>query len=66
MTSVFLYIPNIIGYFRIITLLTFYFIFECCPVTALIFYGISAGLDALDGKAARYYNQCSEFGAILD
>ena len=56
MTSVYLYIPNIIGYFRIITLLTFYFIYECCPVTALVFYGISAGLDALDGKAARHYN----------
>ena len=56
MTSVFLYIPNIIGYFWILTLFTFYFLFNSCPITALIFYGISASLDALDGKAARYYN----------
>lgn len=33
---------------------------------ATLFYGLSSLLDALDGVAARYLNQCSRFGAVLD
>jgi len=29
-------------------------------------YTVSCLLDAVDGNAARYYNQCSKFGAVLD
>ncbi|KGG50941.1 CDP-alcohol phosphatidyltransferase [Mitosporidium daphniae] len=33
---------------------------------AMILYFISAILDAFDGMTARYFNQCSQFGAALD
>lgn len=36
------------------------------PMTASACYGISCLLDALDGWAARVFNQCSFFGAVLD
>ncbi|KAG0336204.1 CDP-diacylglycerol-inositol 3-phosphatidyltransferase [Podila humilis] len=32
----------------------------------MVLYSISCLLDAVDGQAARYYNQCSKFGAVLD
>lgn len=33
---------------------------------AMAFYCISSLLDALDGVAARHFNQCSQFGAVID
>lgn len=36
------------------------------PRTCSILYSISCLLDALDGIAARKYNQSTEFGAVLD
>ncbi|KAH7815685.1 putative CDP-diacylglycerol--inositol 3-phosphatidyltransferase [Monocercomonoides exilis] len=59
------YIPNIIGYIRIIlsfiSCLAFHrpIIFVTCYLTAFI-------LDWADGFFARRYNQCSQFGALLD
>ncbi|KAF9435240.1 hypothetical protein BGZ76_006655 [Entomortierella beljakovae] len=32
----------------------------------MLLYSISQLLDAVDGHAARYFNQCSKFGAVLD
>ena len=64
--SVYLYIPNLIGYVRVILLVVCYCTFDINPS---LFYGsylISFFLDAADGIAARYFNQCSDFGAILD
>lgn len=66
MGSVFLYIPNIIGYFRFVFLVAILFTYQHCPVTTIILYGLSQLLDMFDGMAARHFNQCSNFGAVLD
>jgi CDP-diacylglycerol--inositol 3-phosphatidyltransferase len=62
-TKVLLYIPNIIGYLRIILLFTAIF-FSDAIFTVL--YCISISLDYFDGKAARYFGQVSKLGACLD
>ncbi|KAL8234603.1 hypothetical protein R6Q59_020703 [Mikania micrantha] len=64
--SVYLYIPNIIGYIRI--LLNCYAFAICFTNKELfsILYFISFVCDALDGWFARKYNQVSTFGAVLD
>ncbi|CAG8505805.1 5928_t:CDS:2 [Ambispora leptoticha] len=36
------------------------------PWTCMGLYTVSCLLDAVDGNAARYFNQCSKFGAVLD
>ena len=65
--KVFLFVPNIIGYVRFI----FYFIsfishslgsWQLC----IGFYAIAFILDEFDARAARAYNQSSNFGAALD
>jgi CDP-diacylglycerol--inositol 3-phosphatidyltransferase len=63
---VFLYIPNIIGYFRFLFLFTTLFTYQSFPVATVIVYGLSQLLDMFDGMAARKFNQCSNFGAVLD
>ncbi|KAJ8284278.1 hypothetical protein COCON_G00031280 [Conger conger] len=64
--NIFLFVPNLIGYARIVlALLAFYFM-PCCPVLAVLCYLVSALLDAFDGHAARALNQATKFGAMLD
>ena len=63
---VFLYIPNIVGYFRVLLIILFYVFFSKNNLISLIFYLISFILDVFDGYLARYMNQCSSFGAVLD
>ncbi|XP_017786390.1 PREDICTED: CDP-diacylglycerol--inositol 3-phosphatidyltransferase [Nicrophorus vespilloides] len=64
--NIFLFVPNIIGYGRIIlALISFYYMPTNCAV-AIFCYITSALLDAFDGHAARYFNQSTKFGAILD
>ena len=61
-----LFVPNLIGYLRVILTLVGYgsaltdwrITFGC--------YFISQGLDAADGLAARLLKQSSNFGAVLD
>lgn len=36
------------------------------PRTCSLLYSVSCLLDALDGYAARYFNQSTTFGAVLD
>lgn len=36
------------------------------PRTCSLLYSISCLLDALDGIAARYFNQSTQFGSVLD
>ncbi|CAG8571955.1 10495_t:CDS:2 [Dentiscutata erythropus] len=36
------------------------------PWTCMMLYTISCLLDAVDGNAARYFNQCTKFGVVLD
>jgi len=64
--NVFLYVPNVIGYVRILLLgCSFYFMFNNHRL-ALTLYSASYGLDAIDGLAARLFNQSSLFGSMLD
>ncbi|OBT82504.1 hypothetical protein VE02_09133 [Pseudogymnoascus sp. 03VT05] len=58
--------PNIIGYARIILALSALYYMPLHPRTCTLLYGISCLLDALDGYAARYFNQSTRFGAVLD
>lgn len=63
--SVFLYIPNLIGYIRLICLF-FSWIYLHYPVIFLCFYSIQCLLDGLDGWTARKFNQISKFGVWFD
>ncbi len=59
-------LPNIIGYIRIILLLSVVFIAFSRPLLTFIIYLVAANLDAVDGFLARKLNQQSKLGAILD
>jgi CDP-diacylglycerol--inositol 3-phosphatidyltransferase len=65
--KVFLFIPNLIGYVRIILYLAS-FLFHSLGnwQLCIILYLIAFILDEFDGRAARAYNQNSNFGAALD
>ncbi|MEO1672084.1 MAG: CDP-alcohol phosphatidyltransferase family protein, partial [Cyanobacteria bacterium J06631_2] len=65
--KVFLYIPNLIGYGRFICYLAS-FISHSLGYWQLCIglYAIAFILDEFDGRAARAYNQSSNFGAALD
>lgn len=64
--EIFLYIPNLIGYFRVLTAVLSFVCMKNHPWYTLVLYGISGFLDAFDGYAARKYNQGTKFGAVLD
>ncbi|XP_047353908.1 CDP-diacylglycerol--inositol 3-phosphatidyltransferase isoform X1 [Vespa velutina] len=64
--NIFLFVPNIIGYGRVILALISFYFMPSNYVIASSCYIISALLDAVDGHAARYFNQSTRFGAILD
>ena len=66
MISVFLWVPNIIGYFRFLFLVLVLFTYQEYPILTVVLYATSQLLDMFDGMAARYFNQCSNFGAVLD
>ena len=64
---VFLYVPNIIGYVRFIAYAASFIShsfgnWQLC----ISLYAIAFILDEFDGRAARAYNQSSNFGAALD
>jgi len=65
-TQVLLYVPNLIGYARILLLLASLPFMLSDPWTTAGLYMLSALLDAFDGHAARLLNQCTKFGAMLD
>ncbi|KAF0303828.1 CDP-diacylglycerol--inositol 3-phosphatidyltransferase [Amphibalanus amphitrite] len=66
MDNVYLFVPNLIGYARVVlALLSLWFMAERHAAAAAC-YVISGLLDALDGHAARLLNQSSQFGAMLD
>ena len=65
--QVLLYVPNLIGYIRFIFYLASFIshslgYWQLC----LGLYAIAFILDEFDGRAARAYNQSSNFGAALD
>ncbi|CAG5044388.1 unnamed protein product [Parnassius apollo] len=64
--NIFLFVPNLIGFARIIlAIVSFYFMPTHCAL-ACICYITSALLDAVDGHAARLLNQSTKFGGMLD
>ncbi|CAG2068118.1 unnamed protein product, partial [Timema podura] len=64
--NIFLFVPNIIGYARIILALVSFYFMSTNYVVSSACYIISGLLDAVDGHAARYFNQSTKFGGILD
>ena len=60
------YIPNKIGYVRVITAALSFFVMKNHPTAFTWLYSTSCLLDALDGTMARKYNQVSSLGAVLD
>lgn len=64
--QVLLFVPNLIGYSRIIFALSSLAVMKYHPKVCTALYCVSCLLDALDGQAARKLNQTSQFGAILD
>ncbi|CCD22629.1 CDP-diacylglycerol--inositol 3-phosphatidyltransferase NDAI_0A04730 [Naumovozyma dairenensis CBS 421] len=60
------YIPNQIGYMRVLTAIISFFTMANHPVMTGLVYTVSCLLDALDGTMARKYNQVSSLGAVLD
>jgi len=65
-TSVYFFIPNLIGYFRVVTMYLSFIVCFYDPILFFIFYFLSAFSDALDGFFARMYGQSTKFGAVLD
>ncbi|KAI9796584.1 MAG: CDP-diacylglycerol-inositol 3-phosphatidyltransferase [Candelina submexicana] len=64
--NIFLFFPNLIGYFRIFLAVASLYYMPLHPRTCSLLYSISCLLDALDGVAARYFEQSTRFGAVLD
>ncbi|RDL41238.1 Uncharacterized protein BP5553_01217 [Venustampulla echinocandica] len=64
--NIFLFWPNIIGYTRIVLAFASLYYMPLHPRTCSLLYSISCLLDALDGYAARRFEQSTRFGAVLD
>ncbi|KAI9357374.1 CDP-alcohol phosphatidyltransferase-domain-containing protein [Zopfochytrium polystomum] len=64
--NIYLFIPNLIGYARILLAVVAFAYLPTNPWIAMASYSASALLDALDGHAARYFDQSTKFGAVLD
>ncbi|EHK24518.1 uncharacterized protein TRIVIDRAFT_71870 [Trichoderma virens Gv29-8] len=64
--NIFLFWPNIIGYCRIVLAIASLYYMPLHPRTCSLLYSVSCLLDALDGYAARFFNQSTRFGAVLD
>ena len=64
--NVFVYVPNLIGYARVVLAsIALAYAFDDVPF-ALGAYFLSFVCDELDGRFARMFDQCSEFGKLLD
>ncbi|CAZ80429.1 unnamed protein product [Tuber melanosporum] len=64
--NIFLFIPNLIGYSRIALAGCSLYFMSYHPHYCTLLYTLSCLLDALDGWAARRFNQSTKFGAVLD
>ena len=54
------------GYLRVILVFLSMYVMFTRPWLAAAAYFLSVVLDEFDGMAARAFNQCTKFGAILD
>lgn len=61
-----LYIPNFMGYARIMLAFIGLYLSSSRPVAAIWTWLASASLDLLDGIVARFLNQTSELGILID
>ncbi|EJT77419.1 CDP-diacylglycerol-inositol 3-phosphatidyltransferase PIS [Gaeumannomyces tritici R3-111a-1] len=64
--NIFLFLPNMIGYARVVLAFASLYYMPLHPRTCTLLYSVSCLLDALDGYAARYFEQSTRFGAVLD
>ncbi|ORX35322.1 CDP-alcohol phosphatidyltransferase-domain-containing protein [Kockovaella imperatae] len=64
--NVYLFVPNVIGYIRVVTAAASLYIMPTHPKVCTFIYFISCILDVFDGMAARKLGQESKFGAVLD
>ncbi|XP_034045950.1 CDP-diacylglycerol--inositol 3-phosphatidyltransferase [Thalassophryne amazonica] len=64
--NIFLFVPNLIGYARVVLALVAFYLLPCCPWPAVFCYLLSGLMDSFDGHAARALNQSTKFGAMLD
>lgn len=55
-----------LGYTRVLLTVVSLYYMPLHPRTCSLLYSISCLLDALDGYAARHFNQSTTFGAVLD
>ncbi len=55
-----------LGYSRIVLAIASLYYMPLHPRTCSLLYSISCLLDALDGYAARHFEQSTRFGAVLD
>jgi CDP-diacylglycerol--inositol 3-phosphatidyltransferase len=61
-----LYVPNLLGYTRILLAFVGLYLAPTNPIEASIVWLLSASLDLIDGISARALNQCSSLGVLLD
>lgn len=61
-----LYIPNLLGYARIILAFVGLHLSDTQPGAALVTWIFSATLDLFDGILARRLDQCSSLGVLID
>lgn len=66
MLQVLLYVPNVIGYCRLLMFLVGLWFEPVLPELFVALYVSQILLDGVDGYLARKLNQCSLFGAWLD
>lgn len=64
--NVFLFVPNLIGYTRVVLAALSLYYMQVHPKACTFLYGVSCLLDAVDGVAARRLGQSTKFGAVLD
>ncbi|KAK4207457.1 CDP-diacylglycerol--inositol 3-phosphatidyltransferase [Rhypophila decipiens] len=64
--NIFLFVPNLIGYARVVLAIASLYYMPLHPRTCSGLYSVSCLLDALDGMAARRLEQSTRFGAVLD
>jgi phosphatidylglycerophosphate synthase len=66
MRSVIYYVPNLINYVRAICLIIMIYYIRKKPFHSFVAMFISGLLDVVDGKLARYTNETSKWGALMD
>ena len=64
--NVFLFYPNVIGYVRIVAAVVSIYFMPTFPLLTITCYLFSRFLDAIDGNVARFFNQSTRLGAMLD